>query len=98
MVVVDTLDTGAGTFLSQRKEVKKLHPCTFLSKRFSPAERNYDIGNREFLAVKWTFEGRRHWLEGAPHPFVIWTDQKNLVSIQEAKRLNARQARWALFY
>lgn len=29
---------------------------------------------------------------------VIWTDHKNLAYLQEAKRLNARQARWALFF
>ena len=62
------------------------------------AEHNYNVGNRELLAVKWALEGWRHWLEGAPHLFVIWTDHKNLVSIQEARRLIARQARWALFF
>ena len=40
----------------------------------------------------------RHWLEGAKHPFVVWTDHKNLEYIQSAKRLNSRQARWTLFF
>ena len=40
----------------------------------------------------------RHWLEGAEHPFLVWTDHKNLEYIQSAKRLNSRQARWALFF
>ena len=40
----------------------------------------------------------RHWLEGAEHPFVVWTDHKNLEYIQTARRLNSRQARWALFF
>ncbi len=31
-------------------------------------------------------------------PFVIWTDHKNLEYIKSAKRLNSRQARWALFF
>lgn len=34
----------------------------------------------------------------AEHPFLIWTDHKNLEYIQSAKRLNHRQARWALFF
>jgi len=29
---------------------------------------------------------------------VVWTDHKNLAYIQSAKRLNSRQARWALFF
>lgn len=40
----------------------------------------------------------RHWLEGATHPFIVWTDHKNLAYIQVAKWLNSRQARWALFF
>ncbi|XP_077060976.1 uncharacterized protein LOC143713532 [Siphateles boraxobius] len=36
--------------------------------------------------------------EGAQVPFVVWTDHKNLEYIRSAKRLNARQARWALFF
>ncbi len=31
-------------------------------------------------------------------PFIVWTDHKNLEYIRSAKRLNARQARWALFF
>ncbi len=64
----------------------------------SPAERNYDIGNRELLAVKLALEEWRHWLEGSGVPFIVWTDHKNLEYIQSAKRLNSRQARWALFF
>lgn len=30
-------------------------------------------------------------------PFVVWTDHKNLAYLRSAKRLNFRQARWALF-
>ncbi len=31
-------------------------------------------------------------------PFLVWTDHKNLEYIRSAQRLNARQARWALFF
>ena len=40
----------------------------------------------------------RHWLEGAEHPFLIWTDHQNLEYIRAARRLNPRQARWAIFF
>ena len=42
------------------------HPCAYLSRRLSQAERNYDVGNRELLAVKVALEEWRHWLEGGP--------------------------------
>ncbi len=40
-------------------------PVRVFSHRLSPAERNYDIGNRELLAVKLALEEWRHWLEGS---------------------------------
>ena len=99
MVEVDASDVGVGAILSQRSQVdKKLHPCAFLSRKLSPAERNYDVGNRELLAIKVALEEWRHWLEGAEQPFLVWTDHKNLEYIRSAKRLNSRQARWALFF
>ncbi|KAL3980939.1 ETS domain-containing transcription factor ERF [Sarotherodon galilaeus] len=97
VVEVDTSDAGVGAVLSQRQG-GKLHPCAYFSRRLSPAERNYDVGNRELLAIKLALEEWRHWLEGAAQPFVVWTDHKNLEYIRSAKRLNARQARWALFF
>ena len=85
--------------LSQRSgSPSRLHPCAFFSRKFSPAELNYDVGNRELLAVKLALEEWRHWLEGARHPFTVLTDHKNLEYIREARRLKPRQARWALFF
>ncbi|KAL0153949.1 hypothetical protein M9458_050706, partial [Cirrhinus mrigala] len=75
-----------------------LHPCAFFSRKLSPAEQNYDVGNRELLAIKLALDEWCHWLEGSKHPFTIITDHKNLQYIREAKRLNPRQARWALFF
>ncbi len=50
------------------------------------------------MAVKLALEEWRHWLEGSGVPFIVWTDHKNLEYIRSAKRLNSRQARWALFF
>lgn len=74
VVEVDASDVGLGAVLSQRvTDDQKLHPCAFFSRRLSPAERNYDIGNRELLAVKMALEEWRHWLEGTKVPFLVWT-------------------------
>ncbi len=99
VVEVDASEVGVGAVLSQRSSADgKMHPCAYFSHRLSPAERNYDIGNRELLAVKLALEEWRHWLEGSGVPFIVWTDHKNLEYIKSAKRLNSRQARWALFF
>lgn len=48
--------------------------------------------------MKLALEQWRHWLEGSRLPFMVWTDHKNLEYITLAKRLNSRQAQWALFF
>lgn len=80
---VDTLDVGVGAVLSQRSpEDQKLHPCAFICCRLSPAERNYDVGNCDLLALVLALQEWMHWLEGAAEPFVVWTDHKNLAYLQ----------------
>ncbi|KAL0186689.1 hypothetical protein M9458_018359, partial [Cirrhinus mrigala] len=53
---------------------------------------------RELLAIKLTLEEWRHWLEGSQHLFEVVTNHKNLQYLRDAKCLNPRQARWALFF
>ncbi len=99
MVEVDASEVGVSAILSQRSSSDgKMHPCAYFSHRLSPAERNYDISNRELLAVKLALEEWLHWLEGSGVLFIIWTDHKNLEYIKSAKRLNSGQARWALIF
>jgi len=54
--------------------------------------------NRELLAVKLALQEWRHWLEGAEHPFLVWTDHKNLEYLKTARRLKPHQGRWALSF
>ena len=97
-VEVDASEVGVGAILSQKAQDGKIHPCAFFSHRLSPAESRYDVGDRELLAVKLALEEWRHWLEGAQHPFLVWTDHRNLEYLQVAKHLNPRQSRWSLFF
>jgi len=69
----------------------------FYSKSLSPVKRNYEIHNKEILAIIRVLEEWRHFLEGARHLVEIWMDHKNLEYFMTAKKLNRRQARWSLY-
>lgn len=96
-VEADSSDYATGAVLSQEGDDGKWHPVAFLSKSLSEVERNYEIHDKEMLAIIRALEEWRHFLEGAQHPFTIWTDHKNLEYFMTAKKLNRRQARWSLY-
>ena len=91
------MDFATGAILSQHNpEDDKWHPVAFLSKSLSPVERNYEIHNKEMLAIVRALKEWRYFIEGAEHQVEIWTDHKNLEYFMSAKKLNWRQARWLL--
>ena len=64
----DSLDFATEAVLSQESlNDSKWHPVTFLSKSLSPVEYNYEIHDKEMLAVVRTIEEWRHFVEGAEH-------------------------------
>ena len=64
--------------MSQKGTDDKWHPVAFLSKSLNEVERNYDIHDKEMLAIIRALEEWRHYLEGTKHMFEIWTDHQNL--------------------
>lgn len=62
----------------------ELPPCIFFSHILSNADRNYDIFNKELLAIKAAFQKKRQWLERAQFPIQGCTDHKNLELMQNS--------------
>jgi hypothetical protein len=62
-----------------------------------PAERNYNIHDKELLAVFRSFKAWRYYLKGANHQVDVFSNHKNLTYFTKAQILNQRQARWATF-
>jgi len=96
-IEADSSDFATGAVLSQQSMTdRKWHPVTFYSKSLFSVERNYEIHNKEMLAIIYALEEWRHFLEGATYLVEIWTDHKNLEYFMTAKKLNCRQACWSL--
>ena len=94
---VDVSDYATGGVLSMECKDGLWRPVAFLSKLLNETERNYEIHDKEMLAIVRGLEAWRHLLEGAQYKFEIWTDHKNLEYFMKAQKLNRRQARWALY-
>ena len=93
----DASNYATGAVLSQKAEDGHIHPIAFYSKMLNDAERNYDIYDKELLAVIRALSEWRHYLEGGEHPINILSDHKNLLYFASARTLTRRQARWSLF-
>ena len=91
---VDASAYATGAILSQQDNRGKHQAVGFLSKTFNEAERNYDIHDRELLAV---FRGLSHWrhlLLSSPHVTTVLTDHKNLEYYKEPHHINRCIARY----
>jgi len=94
---VDISDYTTERVLSMERRDEKWKPVTYLSKSLNETEKNYEIHNKEMLAIIRGLENWRHLLERAQFKFEIWTDHKNLEYFMKTQKLNCRQARWALY-
>jgi hypothetical protein len=97
IIKTDASDYVSAGVLSQRDDEGVLHPVAFFSKKHSPAECNYDIYDKELMAIIKALEEWRPECEGAEHPLQLITDHKNLEYFMSKRLLNRRQARWAQF-
>jgi hypothetical protein len=93
----DSSDYVNAGCLSQPDEDGILHPVAFFSQKLTPTECNYDIYDKELMAIVRSFEEWRAELEGAGVPVEVLSDHKNLQHFMTTKRLSRRQARWSEF-
>jgi len=77
-VEANASDYATGGVLSLKYEDSKWRLVAFISKSLNAIEQNYEIHDKEMLAVIRYLEAWRHYLEGAKLEFEIWMDHKNL--------------------
>ena len=102
-LATDASGYGVGAVLLQEGEsnprTKKpmQHPIAYYSATFTPTERNYNIYERELLAV---LKALKHWrphLAATEIPVTILTDHTNLTFWKNPQNVNRRVAQWFAF-
>ena len=88
----NVLDYALVAILSAYDMEGALHPIAFHSCIFTSPELNYDVHDKELLAIFEAFKRWRHYLEGSAEPIDIVTDHKNLEYFSTTKLLTQRQA------
>jgi hypothetical protein len=91
IVETDTSDYISASILSQYNNEGVLHPVAFFSKKYSPAECNYKIYDKELMAIIRAFDEWRPELEGTLYPIKVLSDHKNLKCFMMMKLLNHQQ-------
>jgi len=90
MLETDTSDFTLGAILSQLCEDEKWHPVAFHSRKFSPAEMNYDVHDKEMAAIVAAFKEWAYRLMSVDDQSLVYTDHKNLEHFNTRKTLNRR--------
>ena len=84
-----------GACLSQFDHQNVLRPVAYFSKKLSPTQSNYEIHDKELLAVISALEIWRGELAGLKDSFEIISDHKNLQYFLTNRKLSERQVRWS---
>jgi hypothetical protein len=92
----DASDFAIAAILSQLDNDGKWRPVAFLSRSLNDAERNYEIYDKEMLAIMHGFYEWAHYLKGNDEITKVLTDHQNLTFFRKPQNLNCRQARWIL--
>jgi len=83
-------DYALAAILSIMTKYNEIHPVAFYFRTFSTPELNYNVHDKELLAIFKAFKIWRHYLEGSASPIDVVTDHKNLEYFSTTKVLTCR--------
>jgi len=85
---------ATGAILLQQDTNRDWHPVAYHSKSMSPTERNYQVYNRELMAVIRSLREWQCYIYGSDYTTIVWTDHHNLTYYTHPQKLTRRQVRW----
>ena len=87
-IEADASDFALGSILSQLGEDGQTHPVAFHSRKFTVSEINYEVHDKELLAVVDSFEQWCHFLEGSPLTLTLTLTPTRNQSFQQTEILD----------
>jgi hypothetical protein len=90
----DASDVGMGAVLMQEDKEGDIHPIAYASKLLNSAQRNYNVTDRECLAMVWALEHFNTYVEG--HKYTFITDHNALQYLRNTTHTKQRMHRLAL--
>ena len=88
----DALDFAIAGMLCQPDNDGYLYPIAYFLQKLSPAEINYEVYDKELLAIVGSFYNMHAWLIGMDIPISVVSDHKNLKYFMTLHVLNCCQA------
>ena len=92
VIETDASDHTIAGVISQPDD-QRIRPLAFYSKKLGLAECNYQIYEKELLAIVTALKEWRQYVEGNKKTVKVITDHRNLEYFQTAKLNNRKQAR-----
>ena len=92
-ISTDASDTAIGGVLGQ-KEDQASYAIYFVIKNLTPAELNYTVTEKEFLAVVYAINKFRHYITG--YEIFVHTDHSAIRFLMNKPVTNGRVTRWLL--
>ena len=89
----DASDLAIGMCAKQERD-GKWHPIAYHSRKLTAPEENYDVHDKELLAIVVALEHWRIYAESCSD-LTVFSDHKNLTTFTTTKVLNRRQVRWS---
>jgi len=77
-LITDASNYATGAILEQRDALGRSHLIAYFLKSLQPAEQNYEIHDKELLAIIHALKHFRHYIQGSPHVTKILSDHANL--------------------
>ena len=91
----DASDTAIGAVLGQQ-DGQVPYAIYYISKNLSPAELNYTVIEKEFLAIVYFINKFRHYITG--YPTFVHTDHSAIKYLMNKPVTNGRVTRWLLLF